>query len=566
MDALELSDAGDATGRCDVLLALGRVRARRVRRWTARRRRATPSSMPFAERGGRRAPRPGRLRCRRTLLRDGVLGRQAPRSPREGARRARTAAGTAACEAPLAAGGEPRLSPRARARTSLPKRRSPSLRSSATSAFCSRSSATRHVTLLDIRHLDQRLGIDAELASLAAGQELMADVTTGVCTTCSRSVTSSRPGSGTPSSTSLRPGWVSRSTARSPPAPAGCSRSSTASSPSPSSRRSHLRRRTAHARSTRRACGRARCSAGACAGGRVGKLTRVVEQLAASGGHTLGWRAGLGVLRFDAGDTDGARRIYGELGRGPAGLPRGMFWLTRMATLSELCARLGEAADAGSPGEHLIQHRDRNVVLAYSSFWGRSRESSACSRGRAATGGRPTHFETAVDGRARWRRHCSRRNSSSGGAQPLVARPRLAPVDAVELAFGEVVVDRDANSVDRALRLVLGSACSGVNVSASAALRLRCEVNSWARDLDRGNRAERGVALLPFSPRVLDRRRAGVLLQLDLEVEAHGAGRRATASAPSHPRGRGRAPGCRSAARTCWRTVEVGCRATADAP
>ena len=74
-----------------------------------------------------------------------------------------------------------------------------------------------------------------------------------------------------------------------------------------------------------------------------------------------------------------------------------MFWLTRMATLSELCARLGEAADAEQLYEHLIQHRDRNVVLAYSSFWGRSRESSACSRGRG--GGdeaAQTHFETAV--------------------------------------------------------------------------------------------------------------------------------------------------------------------------
>ena len=375
VDALELSDAGDATGRCDVLLALGRVRAQKgaTMDGAATARDAFLDAFACAERAGdaerlaRAAygvgeryfemaysdakhldllekalvalgPRPGPLRAR-------LLSRLAENLayPHEHERAHELAEEALAIAREL---GDERL------------------------LFA--VLLARHVTLLDIRHLDLRLGIDAELASLAAGQELMADnhywrmydlLEVG-------DIESARRQYAQLDELATRLGQpLYRSIA------AGArglfaeldGKLTVAESYAQESLRQADSARTLDAKSMwagqvfRRRLRR----------GRVGKLTLVVEQLAASGGHTLGWRAGLGVLRFDAGDTDGARRIYGEeLRRGPAALPRGMFWLTRMATLSELCARLGEAADAEKLYEQLIQHRDRNVVVAYSSFWG----------------------------------------------------------------------------------------------------------------------------------------------------------------------------------------------------
>lgn len=47
-----------------------------------------------------------------------------------------------------------------------------------------------------------------------------------------------------------------------------------------------------------------------------------------------------------------------------------MFWLTRVALLSELCAKLGDVAGAEALYAELAPHAARNVVVAYCSFWG----------------------------------------------------------------------------------------------------------------------------------------------------------------------------------------------------
>jgi hypothetical protein len=105
--------------------------------------------------------------------------------------------------------------------------------------------------------------------------------------------------------------------------------------------------------------------------GRVAELTPFVERLARSGGHQLGWLSALGVLRFEAGDIEEARRICEEeLRAGPGGLPRGMFWLTRAAILSELSSKLGDVTGARGLYVELAPHAARNVVVGYSSFWG----------------------------------------------------------------------------------------------------------------------------------------------------------------------------------------------------
>lgn len=105
--------------------------------------------------------------------------------------------------------------------------------------------------------------------------------------------------------------------------------------------------------------------------GRFVELAPHVERLARSGGQQLGWLSALGVLRFETGDAAAAREIYEEeMAGGPARLPRGMFWLTRIAMLSELCAKLADAAGAEALYTELVPHAERNVVVAYCSFWG----------------------------------------------------------------------------------------------------------------------------------------------------------------------------------------------------
>ncbi len=104
---------------------------------------------------------------------------------------------------------------------------------------------------------------------------------------------------------------------------------------------------------------------------RVGELEPFIERLARSGGDQLGWLSALGLLRFETGDVEEARRIYEEeLKLGPGGLPRGMFWLVRVSLLSELCAKLGDVERAEALYAELVPHAARNVVVAYCSFWG----------------------------------------------------------------------------------------------------------------------------------------------------------------------------------------------------
>ena len=105
--------------------------------------------------------------------------------------------------------------------------------------------------------------------------------------------------------------------------------------------------------------------------GRVAELTAVAESVVASGGRALGWLSALGLVRLDAGDEPAARGTYEkEIGEGAAALPRGMFWLTRMALLSELCVGLGDPGGAAQLYAELLPHATRYVVVAYCSFWG----------------------------------------------------------------------------------------------------------------------------------------------------------------------------------------------------
>ena len=105
--------------------------------------------------------------------------------------------------------------------------------------------------------------------------------------------------------------------------------------------------------------------------GRLAELTPIVERLARVGARGTGWLSALALIHAEAGDTDAARAIYeSELAGDTDGLPRGMFRLTTVALLSELCAKLGDAGRARSLYTALTPHAHRSDVVAYSSFRG----------------------------------------------------------------------------------------------------------------------------------------------------------------------------------------------------
>jgi DNA-binding SARP family transcriptional activator/tetratricopeptide (TPR) repeat protein len=375
VDALALSDPADAAGRCDVLLALGRVRSQAGATVddTATARDAFLDAFACAERAGdperlaRAAYGVGERYFEMTYSDSNHLDllekALAALGPEGGRLRARLLSRLAENL------GFPDEHERAR---ELADQALALARELGDERLLFAVLLARHVTLLDVRHLDERLAIHAELASLTAGHELMADhhhwrmydllergdlaaareqhaqleeLAARLRQPLYRSIAAGARGLFAELDGKLT---VAERCARESLRYAGNARTLDAMSAWAGQ---EFRRRVRR--------------------GRLGTLTRVVEQLAFAGGHKLGWRSALGLLRFDAGDTAGARRIYREeLAGGPAALPRGMFWLTRVTGLSELCARLGEAADALALYEQLLPHRHRNVVVAYCSFWG----------------------------------------------------------------------------------------------------------------------------------------------------------------------------------------------------
>jgi hypothetical protein len=100
---------------------------------------------------------------------------------------------------------------------------------------------------------------------------------------------------------------------------------------------------------------------------RLKDLMADVEALVAGGGHKLGWRSALAMLRLELGDEQGARALYDVDMRHR---PRGMFRLAHTAWLGELAARFGDTAGAKLLYDELLPYRHRNVVVSYCSFWG----------------------------------------------------------------------------------------------------------------------------------------------------------------------------------------------------
>ena len=106
--------------------------------------------------------------------------------------------------------------------------------------------------------------------------------------------------------------------------------------------------------------------------GRLGELRPIVERLAEnSGTRHAGWRTALALIHAEAGDERTARAIYRQqLSGPPEALPRGIFWLTNVALLSDLCATLRDSEGAQVLYGALAPYAHCNAVVAYSAFWG----------------------------------------------------------------------------------------------------------------------------------------------------------------------------------------------------
>jgi hypothetical protein len=104
--------------------------------------------------------------------------------------------------------------------------------------------------------------------------------------------------------------------------------------------------------------------------GRLDELASVVDRLIRGAGpRRRGWHSAFGLILAETGDEDAARAIYSEeLSAYTDALPP--FWLTNIAMLSELCARLHDAEGARDLYAALAPYAHRNVVVAYASCWG----------------------------------------------------------------------------------------------------------------------------------------------------------------------------------------------------
>jgi hypothetical protein len=104
--------------------------------------------------------------------------------------------------------------------------------------------------------------------------------------------------------------------------------------------------------------------------GRLGDLAGAVQRLVRGADmRKMGWRGALGLILAETGNEDAAGVIYREeLARSSDALP--LFWLSNIAVLSELCAKLHDADGARALYGALAPYAHRNVVVSYAACWG----------------------------------------------------------------------------------------------------------------------------------------------------------------------------------------------------
>ncbi|MDP8942519.1 MAG: AAA family ATPase [Actinomycetota bacterium] len=105
--------------------------------------------------------------------------------------------------------------------------------------------------------------------------------------------------------------------------------------------------------------------------GRLGELRPAIERLARPGQWAFLWRAALPLVYLEADESDAAIAALEPFPAGDlAGIPRDMFWLRIVASLSEASAAVGDAERADLLHRLLSPHADRVVQAGFSGCFG----------------------------------------------------------------------------------------------------------------------------------------------------------------------------------------------------
>ncbi len=108
--------------------------------------------------------------------------------------------------------------------------------------------------------------------------------------------------------------------------------------------------------------------------GRVGELLGSMPDLASAGSANLAWTAALALTEIETGDLEAGRERYGELvADGAAAVPRDWFWLLTVALLAESCHALGDAEQAAGLYDLLAPYGERYVQVIFAANWGSAR-------------------------------------------------------------------------------------------------------------------------------------------------------------------------------------------------
>jgi DNA-binding SARP family transcriptional activator len=104
--------------------------------------------------------------------------------------------------------------------------------------------------------------------------------------------------------------------------------------------------------------------------GRVADLVADVESLSAGPYALAPWRAALALVSIETGAVDEGRAAYERFGERFDGVPRDFMWLGTMALLSEVCAALGDTSGASVLYERLRPFSGHFVQVSYTACWG----------------------------------------------------------------------------------------------------------------------------------------------------------------------------------------------------
>ncbi|MGH2841495.1 MAG: hypothetical protein ACRDKY_11805, partial [Solirubrobacteraceae bacterium] len=179
--------------------------------------------------------------------------------------------------------------------------------------------------------------------------------------------------------------------------------------------------------------------------GRIEELLPSMEALIGRRSASPTWSAALALGRVETGAEDVGRERFDALAEGDfAAVPRDWFWFMTMALLAETCAALGDAERAARLYELLKPFGDRFVQVIYTACWGSAHRYLGLLAGTMERfDDAETHFESALEANGRI------------GAVLMTAE--------TQTAYGALLMRRGRNR-DRARVVELGSLAHNVAV------------------------------------------------------------------------------------------------------